>query len=61
PLILLHALADLTAIGARSPHGDLFAAGTAVIFVVYGVTVLRGRTTEQCPPLHPSGTHHHRS
>lgn len=50
PLVLLHALADLTAIWARSPHGDLFAAGTAVMFVVYGVAVLRGRTTE------PSGT-----
>lgn len=42
PLILLHAFADLTAIWARSPHGDIFAAGTAVMFVAYGVAVLRG-------------------
>ena len=41
PLIILHAFADFTAIWARSPHGDLFAAGTAVIFVAYGVVVLR--------------------
>ena len=40
-LILLHALADFTAIWARSPHGDLFTAGTAVMFVVYGVALLR--------------------
>lgn len=40
PLILLHAFADFTAIWARSPHGDLFAAGTAVIFVAYGVAAL---------------------
>lgn len=50
PLILLHALADLTAIWSRSPHGDLFAAGTAVIFVVYGVAVLR------TAPVPTSGT-----
>jgi membrane protease YdiL (CAAX protease family) len=50
PLIILHAFADFTAIWARSPHGDLFAAGTAVIFMAYGVLVLR------TAPVPTSGT-----
>ncbi len=41
PLILVHALADFTAIHAKEPHGDGFAAATAVLFVVFGVLALR--------------------
>lgn len=47
PLILLHAFADFTAIWATSPHGDLFAAATAVVFVIYGVLILRNRPGPQ--------------
>ena len=43
PLILVHALADFTAIHAREPHGDLFAALTGVLFVTLGVLILRTR------------------
>ena len=43
PLILVHALADFTAIHAREPHGDLFAALTGVVFVTLGVLILRTR------------------
>ena len=40
PLILIHAVADLTSIVGRTYYGDLFAAATCVVFVVYGVFVL---------------------
>lgn len=43
PLILIHALADFTAIHAREPHGDGFAVGTAIVFVVLGAVILRTR------------------
>jgi membrane protease YdiL (CAAX protease family) len=45
PLVLVHALADFTAIHAREPHGDVFAALTGVMFVVLGVVMLRGRAS----------------
>jgi len=41
PLILIHALADFTAIHARDPHGDAFAVGTAVVFIGFGILALR--------------------
>jgi membrane protease YdiL (CAAX protease family) len=41
PLMLIHAAADFTSILGRAPYGDLFAAVTCVIFVGYGVYVLR--------------------
>jgi membrane protease YdiL (CAAX protease family) len=41
PLILVHALADFTAIHAKEPHGDVFAAATAVVFLAFGVLALR--------------------
>lgn len=43
PLILIHALADFTAIHAGAPHGDAFAVATAVVFIVFGLLVLRTR------------------
>ena len=46
PLMLIHAAADFTSILGRTPYGDLFAAATCVIFVVYGVLVLRGGSGE---------------
>ncbi|WP_147394336.1 CPBP family intramembrane glutamic endopeptidase [Arthrobacter cheniae] len=44
PLILVHALADFTAIHTREPHGDAFAAATAIVFVGIGVLALRKDT-----------------
>jgi membrane protease YdiL (CAAX protease family) len=46
PLMLIHAAADFTSILGRAPYGDLFAAVTCVIFVVYGVLVLRAGSGE---------------
>jgi hypothetical protein len=40
PLILVHALADFTAIHAREPHGDASAAATAILFVGIGALAL---------------------
>jgi membrane protease YdiL (CAAX protease family) len=44
PLILVHATADFTSILGNTHYGDLFAAVTCVVFVAYGVFMLRGVT-----------------
>ena len=41
PLIVIHGLADFTSILARTSYGDLVVAVTSVIFVIYGLVVLR--------------------
>ncbi len=41
PLIVIHGLADFTSILARTSYGDLVVAVTCVIFVIYGLVVLR--------------------
>lgn len=43
PLIPIHGLADFTSILARTSYGDLVVAVTCVIFVIYGLVVLRPR------------------
>ncbi len=41
PLVLVHALADLTTITSAAAHGDAWVAVTMVVFVGYGLVVLR--------------------
>jgi CAAX protease family protein len=42
PLILIHGLADFTTILTSGGLGDLAVAGTLVVFLTYGVLVIRG-------------------
>jgi hypothetical protein len=41
PLVLLHASADFTTILSADGHGDAVVAATLVVFVGFGVSVLR--------------------
>ncbi len=41
PLILIHAMADFTSILARTYYDDYVAAATSLVFVAYGIFVLR--------------------
>ena len=41
PLILIHAMADFTSILARTYYNDYVAAATSVVFVLYGLLLLR--------------------
>ncbi|WP_435743576.1 CPBP family intramembrane glutamic endopeptidase [Nocardioides sp. SYSU DS0663] len=55
PLVLVHALADFTAILSADGPGDLAAAGISVVFVGYGVLVLRGAGSVGDPGRGPVG------
>lgn len=55
PLILIHGLADFTTILTSGGLGDLAVVGTLVLFVTYGILVIRGacRGVTLNPRVHP--------
>ena len=47
PLILVHAFADFTTILSADGHRDLYVAATLVVFLAFGLVVLRSRQHDE--------------
>lgn len=57
PLILIHGLADFTTILSADGLSDIAVVATLLVFIAYGIIVIRGRNHRQQPEPPPPGRH----